>query len=291
MTKKIIVLVGEKHESGKKFVDDIAKYSKNSYVLKKYSDVCVSIKDGELKAFFIDDNTGFDDADLVFLRGMTDSELRHVLAAYLFNRGIPVVNSESNKYQVMSKLEQNVVLALSGVPVPDCVFVSDEKHYEKAFSLLGVDFPIVAKSINGRNGNDNILVRSALELSNLDIPSPVFQPFIPNMFDYRVIVAGEQVILSYKRVRSVDTDDYRNNISQGGRREFVDLPDDLRMMAVRASKSLGREFCGLDILTNSETGESVVLEVNFNFGTPEIEGDASRLFYENVDDYFESLMK
>ncbi|MNH58538.1 Alpha-aminoadipate--LysW ligase LysX [compost metagenome] len=292
MTKQITVLIGDKGTSGERFVEQMTQHSNDTYVLRRYADIAVIIKDGNVRCVYMDDQTDVASADLVYLRGITYEPLRHALAAYLDAKGVKLVNSESLRYQTMSKLEQYVTLALAGVPVPDSVFVSRPDYYSKVSDLLGNEFPIVAKSITGSNGRDNELLTSQSELDQLDMEQPIFQAFIPNQFDYRVIVADDHVSLAYKRIRNASGENYKNNIAQGGRREMVELPAELQDIAIRAAHAVGREFCGLDILTSSETGCSIVLEVNFNFGTPVFDSeDAEASYYGDLSAYFARLMQ
>jgi glutathione synthase/RimK-type ligase-like ATP-grasp enzyme len=247
--KKILVLIGEKGASGEQFVSDLQHYSDDEYLLKRYADVGIGIQNGQVTVRFLDDDTELDDVDLVYLRGMTDEAVRHALALYLNHKGIAVINSESDRFQVITKLEQYVMLALGDVPVPDSFFAGRPQYYKKAHMFLGEKFPLVAKSIGGKNGSDNVLVATYEELDALAIPSPIFQPFLPNEFDYRVIVTGDRVALSYKRVRSTEENSHKNNVANGASREMTDLPDELKELAVRAAHVVGREFTGLDILT------------------------------------------
>jgi glutathione synthase/RimK-type ligase-like ATP-grasp enzyme len=291
--KRILIFVGEKSVSGEGFVKKMNAHSQDDYLLMRYADVVFVIKDGvvNVRSLSIHDEA-INTADLVYLRGISHAPVRHALASWLMDKNIPIVNTESIRFQTISKLEQYVALALAGVPVPDSVFVGEPKHYEQAKQLLGASYPIVAKSITGSNGNDNTLVHTAKGLAELTIPSPIFQVFMPNQFDYRVIVANDHVALAYKRIRDVNTKDYKNNVAKGGVREVTSLPEELSAMAVRAARAVGREFAGLDILTSSDTGKSVVLEVNFNFGTPVFnDTTAERTYYEDLAGYMSSLTK
>lgn len=289
--KKCIIFVGAHSPSGELFAQEINQHAQSmTYVLKRYSEVAIVIKDGKLSCVCLDDASDIADYDLIYLRGKTCEPLRHVLALYAGQHHIPVVNSESNTFQVMSKIEQYAALAVAGIPVPDSAFVTDAGHYSRVPELLGADFPMVAKSILGSNGNDNILVRTADELHGIDLQDPVFQPFLPNEFDYRVIVTGERVALAYKRIRSVTSDDYKNNVAKGGRREMVELPDDVAAIAVKTARVVGREFGGVDVLPRSDNGQLVVLEINFNFGTPQFDDPIRKdAYYRDVDEYFNEL--
>jgi RimK family alpha-L-glutamate ligase len=273
----------------------VARLSKYSYkdgdliVRRSYSDLLITIVNNEVKITFLDDNSSIADFDIVLLYSPDQrwAPIRHVVAAYLHKKGVAIVNSESLKFQVMTKLEQNVVLALNDIPVPDSVYTTDRDNYSAAISSSGFNYPLIVKAIGGDNGNDNEIIYSAKELSELSFDNSIIQPFIPNDFDYRVIVADDEVIFAYKRVREKG---HKNNISQGGAREFIELPSTLKKLAVKAAHITGREFCGLDILTNKTNNQSVVLEVNFSFGTPRFDDKKTeREFYDKMLQYFRSL--
>lgn len=289
--KKCIILLGAHSPSGELFTEEMNQYvSSMTYVLKRYSDIAVVIKNGVLSCVCLDDGSDIADYDLMYLRGKTCEPVRHVLALYAGIAHVPVVNSESNTFQVMTKIEQYAALAVAGVPVPDSVFVAHPQYYDRIPQLLGSDFPMVAKSISGSNGNDNMLVHTSDELRTIPISDPVFQPFLPNEFDYRVIVAGDHVALAYKRIRGVTSADYKNNIAKGGRREMVELPDDIAAIAVKTARVVGREFGGVDVLPRTDNGQAVVLEINFNFGTPHFDDVAQKeAYYRDVDTYFNGL--
>ncbi|MDR2336534.1 MAG: hypothetical protein LBE03_00300 [Candidatus Nomurabacteria bacterium] len=287
-----LILLSETSLSGEVLASSLDKFStKNTYVAKRYDDLVVVIKNGVVQIDFLENSDRhLTDFDLVYLRGIESAPLRHVLAVYLRAKGIAIVNSESFNFQTMTKLEQNVVMALATLPVPDSLYVNNKKNYLSAIKKAGFDFPLVVKAIDGKNGNCNIKANTAADIGNLDFDNAIIQPYLPNDFDYRVIVAGEKVILAYKRIRSSEKR-HVNNITQGGRMELVELPKELGSIAIAAARAVGREFAGLDILTNKETGESVVLEVNFNFGKPFFNNaEQSRIFYQKINDYFQTLV-
>ena len=287
---RALILLSDESPSGEQFCNELNMFAGDDYESRRYSEIVVCVKDGGIRICFVDDGTDLRNFDLVYLRGITYGPLRHVIAVYLQKFGVAIVNSESFEFQNMTKLEQNIVLALNDIPVADSLYVADRNNYEAAITKFNFSFPLIAKAIDGKNGKNNEMVRSLDELNVIEFDDLVLQPFLPNDFDYRVIVAGGEVILAYKRIRNVAGDDYKNNISQGGTREVVELPEELKRMAVGAAHAVGREFCGLDILTNKETGESVVLEVNFNFGTPEFDDKGIEVkFYHDVAGYFTSL--
>ena len=283
--KQILILKGDRPNTigtGSYFTwEHLKRIGQDDYFLENYSDIVISIIDGEVRFTSALSGRDLSSYDLVYIRDTTHEELRNSLAMYLTHHHKFYINSELGRSQYTSKILQYVALALANVPVPNTIYASAD-HREKASQLLG-NYPLVAKSTTGSNGNDNFLIGSADELNKIDQnASFVIQAFIPNLYDYRIIVAEDDILLSYKRVRQGD-EDYLNNVSQGATRELVlDLDATIRKTAIKAAKVLGRNLSGVDILQNKETGEHVVLEINFNYGSPRFESDI-------LDGYFERL--
>ena len=130
---------------------------------------------------------------------------------------------------------------------------------------------MIIKSINASSGRDNFLVHNPQEFSDIIAKNSdakfVAQPFIPNDGDLRVVVMGDEVSCVYRRVRQ--DGDHRNNVSQGGDKIYLPLDEvdnGHQQLAVQAARAVNREICGVDVMINSQTGQAVVLEANFNFG-------------------------
>lgn len=283
--KNILILKGDRQntsDTGSYFTwENLKRLDRDEYFLENYRDIVISIIDGNVQ--FVSAVTGRDLAsyDLVYIRDITHEEVRNALAMYLTHHQKKYINSELGRSQYTNKILQYVALALAGLPVPDTIYASVD-HRKKASQLLG-NFPLVAKSTTGSNGSDNFLLSSIDELKNIN-PDTAFllQSFIPNLYDYRIIVADDEVLLGYKRVRKDETE-YLNNVSRGATRELVqEIDDAIRTTAIAAAKVLGRNLSGVDILQNKETGQHVILEVNFNYGSPRFEN-------EILDNYFEKL--
>lgn len=124
-------------------------------------------------------------------------------------------------------------------------------------------------------GSDNWLIKSEQDLIDAMEAVPdgsfVLQQFIPNEFDYRILVFGGKPRLAIKRSR-VSDDTHVNNTSKGGEGRLIDLKDMDKLildLAVKAAEAVGRlELGGVDIIIDSNTGKPYVLEVN---KSPQIE--------------------
>lgn len=260
-----------------------------TYDLEAYADVAVTIKNGVVRCFLLSTGRDLASYDVVYLRDIVYEQVRYAIALYLKSKGVTMVNSEVSHFQCTTKLTQNISFALAGVPVADTVYVQP-KYRSQAVAMLETTFPVIVKAITGSNGRDNFLIKSEHELmaETKDVDA-VIQPFIPNTFDYRIVVGDGQILLGYKRIRDPQGAVHQNNVSQGATGEVVaDLPDDVADLALTAAQSISRELCGVDVLENSETGEHVVLEANFNFATPPFDAVTLKPYYKKMSDYLSS---
>jgi len=57
-------------------------------------------------------------------------------------------------------------------------------------------------------------------------------------------------------------DDWKTNLSAGGKAESYDLEEDLVELSVEATAAIGLEYSGVDILRSEDDGEAYVIELN-----------------------------
>lgn len=233
-------------------------------------DLQVYFENGSMR--IVESMTGMDlrEFDLVYFELFHKAQQQALAAAkYLERHGIEFFTTEVSRFTPLSKLGQQALLADQNIPLPDGITTSS-RQFKKLFKKQPpFAFPFVLKSIQAFGGNNNFLVNSYDELVNiLDVHTGetfIAQPFIPNDFDYRVLILGGEIKLVIKRARQDETT-HLNNTSQDADAEFFDadvLTDTQKADSIRAAQLVGREqFCGLDLLINKETGEHVVLEVN-----------------------------
>lgn len=240
-------------------------------------DVKVKIKNNKL--YIRDAVTGKNLTDLSALyiaNWRINPEIAMAIVTYLQRNNVPVINPEIGRYLPMTKLGEFVMMSNKDIPLPDSLFIR-HKHIKRLIkkNKLPFAFPFIAKSTNGSMGSNNWLIKSSADLEQAMAEAPdslfVLQEFIPNDFDYRILVFGGIPRMVIKRSRQ-SNDTHVNNTSKGGDGMFVDLKDmDPKVLdiAIKAAEAVGRtELGGVDIIINSETGKPYVLEVN---KSPQIE--------------------
>ncbi len=158
----------------------------------------------------------------------------------------------------------------AGLPVPKTLFPQSETDANTIVRELG--FPIVAKEDRSRQGKEIHLLKTKKELQeflqrvasphkNLSTFSYEFQEFIPADFDVRVLVIGGKVVGAIER-RSPIPGEFRHNVSLGAVAREIEISAEMKRQALEAARVLHYEFAGVDFITNKNTGEAYLLEVN-----------------------------
>lgn len=128
------------------------------------------------------------------------------------------------------------------------------------------DFPFIIKEAFGSFGEQVYLVHNKTEIKNVleEINNRPFmcQEFIKSSFgnDIRIQVVGNEVITAMKRTSKTD---FRANITSGGTMEVYNPSKSEKEIAILATKSLGLDFAGVDLLFG-EQDHRIICEVNSN---------------------------
>ena len=224
-----------------------------------------------LKVFDTRNGREISEYDGIFLIGwfkfrrLEDTALS--IAMYANAHNIPCMNSEALNNRSRSKLSQLVAAVISNVPTGPFVASIDKSRIIEKVQESGMRFPLIVKSASASRGDNNYLVKDAqdLKLTLNQAPMKIFiaQPFIRNDGDYRLLVMSGEVKLAIHR--KAVSDSHLNNTSQGGTAEIVDLELlDKSMLddAITMSRILGREITGVDMITDLDSGQHFMLEVN-----------------------------
>jgi len=201
-----------------------------------------------------------------------DKDVR--LAEYLELKGLPVFNSSRSIAVCDDKSLTHLYLQQSGIKMPKTILApmtfsnigyTNMEFLEQVIEELS--FPMVVKECFGSFGQQVYMVHNKNELEEkvkeVQPKSMLFQEFIETSKgkDIRLQVVGEQVVASMYRYS--DTDDFRANITNGGKMRPYEPTKEQIDLAVRCCKILGLDFAGVDILFGDKN-EPIVCEVNSN---------------------------
>ncbi len=169
-----------------------------------------------------------------------------------------------------SKITDHLLFALQGVRTPDTLFIDYkqvEKHLEQIREVCG--YPLIVKDTKGSKGARSVLVDTEEDLVEALASLPkhkkyLFQRYIPNEYDWGVMVVNDKVVSGEKSYPQMG--EFRNNTCNGAQEVFVDSPDDIptqiREMAVRSSRALKLSWSRSDVIVDKDTNIPYLMEVN-----------------------------
>lgn len=200
-----------------------------------------------------------------------DKDVR--LAMQLEAQGLRLFNSASAVAVCDDKSLTHITLANQGIRMPRTIVAPlvFPGHHEPDEHFLDyvtdeLAFPMVVKECFGSFGAQVYLANNLQELRALHaglICKPhLYQEFISSSWgrDVRVQVVGGEVVASVMRVSE---NDFRANVTNGGKMVPFDPPEEYRDMALRCCRIIGADFAGVDMLFGPNE-EPVLCEVNSN---------------------------
>ena len=181
--------------------------------------------------------------------------------------GKPVVdrNLVHANPRAINKFDAYYKLASHGIPVPTSyLFFSLDNLLD---SLDDLEFPLISKPLYGNMGMGVALYENAQALHQIFNPRKKFdkqpcllQKFIPNDGDYRVLTAGEQILVTYYKIRKKEN--VAANSRLGNKLVPIEIDAEIAEMALKAARLLEIEIAGVDVIEDKNTGQRYILEVN-----------------------------
>lgn len=235
------------------------------------------------------------DFDFIFIGVVGENENYFVtLEKYCKENKIPYFKygCSTERY---NKIYQNTNMSLNGIPqIPTVIAKCESVDSKDLIRDLGI--PLITKIVDGSQGKGVEMQNNRIDLEkylkkNKD-QTIIFQKFIENEGDYRVLIIGQDIIYSIRRKTKDEKKEFRNNHSLGGTAERVEIPKKAEDIAKKASKSMGFEISGVDLIKQKGTDDWYVLEVN---SAPQFDweenGKESIADYKEVLDKFISIIK
>ena len=237
-------------------------------------------------------------ADIVVVRGMPGGGLEEVifrmdLLGRLAARGTLVVNSPRGLEIAIDKYLSLARMAATGLPVPRTVVAQSPATIEAAWRSLGSD--CIAKPLFGSRGRGLVRITDHESLAPLlDAATAAesagavayLQEFVPHDgWDVRILLVGNE---SFAIRRFAIGDEWRTNVSLGGRPEAFSPPADWVNLARAASQAVETEIAGVDLLP-ARDGRVLVLEVNAVPGWRGLEAATGVRVADTVVRHLESL--
>lgn len=183
-------------------------------------------------------------------------------------------NSSRSIITSRDKLRSLQILSRHGVGIPRTTLVKDKADVLPAIERVG-GAPVIIKLIEGTQGIGVLLAESTntaaaiIELLQSQKQNVLIQKFVAESKgkDVRAIVVGDQVVAAMRRV--AQGQEFRSNVHRGGKTEMVELSDEYKEAAIRATQIMGLRVAGVDMLEAKDGPQ--ILEVNSSPGLEGIE--------------------
>jgi RimK family alpha-L-glutamate ligase len=195
----------------------------------------------------------------------TTAFARAIIGQMEASSGTLVVNSSASIMAARDKLLAHQMLASAGVPCPRTVLARQPSDVGKMVRVVGGP-PVILKLVSGTHGKGVMLGRDMDEIqASLETVWALNQTLLIQEYidhapgtDIRVIVVGGRVLGAMKRTAKLGR--FRANVHQGASVEEYPLSDRLEWLALQATRVLGLDIAGVDLM---ETAHGfAVIEVN-----------------------------
>lgn len=188
-----------------------------------------------------------------------------MMGVYCLNESVAIARARD-------KLRSLQLLARRGIGLPVTAFAHDPEATADLIDICG-GAPLIIKLLEGTQGVGVVLAEtekaaeSVIEAFRGLDAHILAQEFIGEAAgsDLRVLVVGDQVVAAMKR--QAQKGEFRANLHRGAKAEIVELTEQERRTAIRATKTLGLNVAGVDLI-RSRKGP-LVIEIN---ASPGLEG-------------------
>lgn len=189
-----------------------------------------------------------------------------------------------------NKVRTLQIMSRKGIPIPETVFSINPDNIEEQIKLLGGP-PVIIKLQEGTHGMGVILAetkksaKSIIDTLYKMDTSILLQRYIAeaNGEDIRIIVVGNKVVASMKRIS--DLDDFRSNVHRGADTTAIKPTAKEQFIALNATKYLGLGVAGVDLMRSNKG--PVLLEVNASPGLQGIEAATGVNVAKHIIDFVE----
>ncbi len=284
---KFVLLAGSRNyqEVNEKLVKEFKNYF-NTVKIAPIKELRPVVKTGDITVMFHD--TDLSEYDAIFPRTSSPDVLSaYIITDILIDRGLYSPIQPEGILIAKNKFYTLKIAAQNGIPTPKSSLIISSKMVDEVINDF--NFPVVVKLLGGAGGKGVILVKTRDEfLPIINAMERLHQvvaveEFIPNPGeDHRLFVVGEQVIAAEKR-KAMRQGEFRANIAVGGKPLFYKPTDEEIEIALKASKAIGLEICGVDILPGDNGFK--MIEINDGPGLKGISKVSKKNLYKEIAKY------
>jgi len=261
---KIIVVYGRELDRNSAQLVEASEKMGHKTISARIMHLSAYLGPGEHR-FFVK-GRGIAKPDICFLRSLGPGTHEQInrrigIIEHLEFSGCFVINPARAFRRARDKYATMCMLAKAGLLVPKTLVTeSSLQAYEfaKKFGKVVCKPMIGSMGFGSMRFEDADLAYNAFRLLER-INQPIYvQECFPARRDLRAFVIGNKLLAAISRVAPPKK--WKTNIAQGGKAEAIKLPSKIVKMAVKATKVLGLEYAGVDLI-ESKRGP-IILEVN-----------------------------
>ena len=208
--------------------------------------------------------------------------------------GVSSLNESVAISRSRDKLRSLQLLSRKGIGLPITGFAHSTKMTQELIKLVGGS-PLVIKLLEGTQGKGVVLAEtdgaaeSVIDAFREMDANILVQEFIKEAggSDIRCFVIGDKVVASMKRTAKAG--EFRSNLHRGGSAEMVTITDEEKAAALGATKALGLNVAGVDLLRSARG--PLIMEVNSSPGLNGIEVASGKDVAGMIIEYLEVMDK
>jgi len=233
--------------------------------------------------------------DLILMR---QNEILNEKDKFLFdtvemleNEGVKVINPIEGIKISKDKYLAYYYLKKANLSIPYTYISNDEMR--TYFQIIDLKYKkgFVFKPMSGKGGIGIVITKEkstagdVLSFFALNNKVAIFQKYIKNKKDMRIIVVGDEIIGGIERIAKKGM--HKNGISIGGKAVAFKVNDELKEIAIKASNAVKCKISGVDIIEDEEEKGSKykILEVNCSPGFDGFQKATKIDVYEKISEY------
>ncbi|MCK5548808.1 MAG: RimK family alpha-L-glutamate ligase, partial [Thermoplasmata archaeon] len=179
-----------------------------------------------------------------------------------------------------------------GIPVPETWITGSKDIADEIIDKRKM--PVIMKLLSGFGG-EGVMIMESKEAAKATIHTMktlrqeiLIEKYIPNPGeDIRGIVAGDEVIASFKRI--ANPGEKKANIHLGGRGVDFKLTPEMQEIVLKSAKAIDAKICAIDMVESRD--KPYVIEANINPGLRGIEKATNINVAQRIMDYVKSEIK
>jgi ribosomal protein S6--L-glutamate ligase len=215
----------------------------------------------------------------------------HVMR-FLDETGIRKPYSASTIVTAHNKFLTLMEMVRRGIPVPE-TWITGSK--DMADGIIDKQkLPVIMKLLSGFGG-EGVMIMESREAAKATIHTMktlkqeiLIEKYLSNPGeDIRGIVAGDEVIASFKRI--ANSGEKKANIHLGGKGVDFKLSQEMREIVLKAAKAIGSKICAIDMVESK--GKAFVIEANINPGLKGIEKATNINVAQRIIDFVKSEIR